>query len=175
MRAILLDVPETLLAERRQRGVDRFDEVWDGVLHMVPPPRAAHQEISAELFVVLRPIAQALGLRSFFVTGLFRTADDYRVPDQLYCRPESLSDRGAECAELVVEIRSPGDESYGKLDWYAARGVREVLVAHPKGRRVELLRSVGGRLLPVTAGAAPARSAPTCWECACGPSAGCWS
>ncbi|MGH8933134.1 MAG: Uma2 family endonuclease [Egibacteraceae bacterium] len=151
MRAILLDVPETLLAERRRRGADLFDEMWDGVLHMVLPPRAAHQYGAARLFVVLEPITTALGLCSFFETGLFRAADDYRVPDQLYCRLESLSERGAEGAELVVEIPSPGDESYDKIDWYAARGVRELLMVHPPDRRVELLRAVGDRLLPVTA------------------------
>ncbi len=34
-------------------------------------------------------------------------------------------------ADLVVEVRSPDDESYAKLDFYAAKGVREVLVLHP--------------------------------------------
>ncbi len=147
----MLDVPESVLAERRQRGADLFDEVWDGVLHMVPPPGAAHQYVAARLFVVLEPIATALGLCSFFETGLFRATDDYRVPDQLYCRPNSLSDRGAEGAELVIEIRSSGDETYEKVDWYAARGVCELIIVHAEGRQVELLRAVGGRLLPVTA------------------------
>lgn len=32
-----------------------------------------------------------------------------------------LSARGAEGAELVVEVRSAGDETYDKIDWYAAR------------------------------------------------------
>ena len=38
MRAVMLDVPESLLDERRRLGLDVFDEVWEGVLHMVPPP-----------------------------------------------------------------------------------------------------------------------------------------
>ena len=86
-------------------------------------------------------------------TGLFRDTHDYRVPDQLYCRPEHTSERGAEGAELVVEVRSPGDETYDKLDFYAALGVREMLVVHPTERRVEVFRAVGDppRLLPVQA------------------------
>jgi len=34
----MLEAPEELLAERRRKGHDRFDEVWEGVLHMLPPP-----------------------------------------------------------------------------------------------------------------------------------------
>ena len=31
----MLDVPQALLDERRARGADRWDEMWDGELHMV--------------------------------------------------------------------------------------------------------------------------------------------
>ncbi len=57
--------------------------------------------------------------------GLFRPGvdDDYRVPDQAYARPELRSERGIEGpASLVVEILSPNDETYQKLDWYGAVG-----------------------------------------------------
>ena len=98
-------------------------------------------------------MAKRCGLRPHYETGLFRTADDYRVPDQLYYRPEQQSERGAEGAELVVEIRSKGDEAYDKIGFYAGLGVREMLIVHPEGRWVELLRAVGDRLLPVSADA----------------------
>jgi Uma2 family endonuclease len=41
-------------------------------------------------------------------------------------------------AALVVEIVSPGDESYKKLDFYAAQAVDEVVIVDPAGgpRRV---------------------------------------
>lgn len=74
-------------------------------------------------------------------------------PEDLYCRPEHQSDRGAERAALVVEIRSKGDESYEKIGFYAELGVHEMLIVHPEDRWVELLRAVGGRLLPVSADA----------------------
>jgi Uma2 family endonuclease len=153
MRAVLLDVPEAMLDERRRLGLDGRDEMWDGVLHMVPPAGGPHQEFAGELFLVLAPLAKRRGLRPYYETGLFRTDTNYRVPDQLYCRPEHESERGAEGAELVVEIRSAGDETYEKIDFYAELGVREMLIAHPGDRRVELLRAVGGRLLPVSADA----------------------
>lgn len=154
MRAVLLEVPEAMLAERRKFGLDGRDEVWDGVLHMVPPPGGPHQEMSGELYLVLGPLAKHRGLRPYFEIGLFRASDDYRVPDQLYCRPEHRSERGVEGAELVVEIRSKGDETYEKIGFYAGLGVGEMLIVHPEGRWVELLRAVGDRLLPVTTDAA---------------------
>lgn len=148
---MFVQAPEAVLAERRRLGLDGRDEMWDRVLHVVPPASTARQEVGGELFVVLRALAHPAGLRSFHETGLFRTDDDYRIPDQLYCRGDAVRPHGATGAELVVEIRSPGDETYAKLDFYAATGVREVLVVHPGEVRVELFRLVDGRLLPVTA------------------------
>ena len=108
MRAV---VPESLLAERRSRGLDRRDELWTGVLHMVPPPGDAHQGLSTELVMLLGPLAKRRGLVPRVETGLFRNSADYRVPDQLYRRSDAGSTRGAESAELVVEILSPQDET----------------------------------------------------------------
>lgn len=146
----MLEAPKDMLDERRRRGLDGRDEMWDGVLHVVPPAGGPHQRLSGAFYYVVYPLAQARGLVPHFETGLFDDEADYRVPDLLFCRPEHLSERGAEGADLVVEVRSPDDESYEKLDFYAARGVREVLVLHPKGRRFELFRTVGGRLTIVS-------------------------
>lgn len=153
MRAVLLEVPEAMLAERRRLGLDGRDEMWNKVLHMVPPPGGPHQRLGSQLFLVLAPLAERHGLVPSYETGLFRGDEDYRVPDQLYCRPKHQSERGAEGAELVVEIRSKDDETYQKIGFYAALGVCEMLIVHPEDRRVELLRAVGNRLLPVTADA----------------------
>ncbi len=79
---------------------------------------------------------------------MFGAHDDWRVPDQVYTRPEDGIDEGYVSAELVVEIRSPGDDSYRKLGFYAARGVGEVLILH-EDRRVELFRLDDGVLAPV--------------------------
>lgn len=154
MKVLILDAPKELLEDRRRLGIDGRDEMWDGVPHVLPPAGGPHQRMSAAFFLAVAPLAQARGLTPHFETGLFDDESNYRVPDLLFCRPEHLSERGAEGAELVVEFRSPDDESYAKLDFYAATGVREVLVAHPKPRRVELFRLVDGRLLPTTADAA---------------------
>jgi hypothetical protein len=50
MRTLVLDPPTAglgeLLERRRRSGLDRLDEVWEGVLHMVPAPSGEHAYIS---------------------------------------------------------------------------------------------------------------------------------
>jgi len=153
VRAVMLDVPQALLDERRARGADRWDEMWEGELHMVPPPSVEHQRLGAELFLILGPLAKARGLVPFYdATGLFRPGvdDDWRAPDSAFARPEVLSRRGIEgAASLVVEILSPDDETYRKLGWYASVGVGEVLVIDPETRGVELFANRDDRMVPV--------------------------
>lgn len=150
----MLEVDERLLEDRRRRGVDRWDEMWGGVLHMVPPPSGRHQDVARDLFLALAPLAKARGLVPWYETGLFRPGvnDDYRIPDQTYTRREVVTDRGVDGpADLVVEIRSPNDETDQKLPWYAELGVREVLVLDPTTLAVELHRD-GRPVAPDAAG-----------------------
>ena len=68
----------------------------------------------------------------------------YRVPDLGYARPEHVSERGIEGrAALVVEILSPGDESYEKLPFYRQVGVEEVLFVDQATRAFEVRRPDG--------------------------------
>jgi Uma2 family endonuclease len=141
----MLDVPESLLDERRRLGLDVFDEVWEGVLHMVPPPSGEHQRLELRLGAALLSLAEQRGLVASNETGLFAADDDYRVPDIVVSQPANCSQRGVDdTAELVVELRSPHDETDEKLPWYAARGVAEILVVDPGTRRFELYRTEGG-------------------------------
>jgi Uma2 family endonuclease len=154
MRALMLELPETeeLLADRRKKGSDRWDEVWDGVLHMVPPPNRPHQSLSTRLLIALQPVATGLDLELTYETGVFRpgTGDrDYRTPDLVVYDSRHASDRGVEGkAELVVEVLSPGDESREKLGFYAACGVQETLLIDPRTRQVELFVLHGHKYRP---------------------------
>ena len=148
----MLEVPQALLDDRRAKGLDKSDEMWEGELHMVPPPSDQHREVALALLRVLAPLADARNLISRYESGLFRpgTENDWRVPDQTYARPELRSPRGIEGgASLVVEILSPHDETYEKLDWYASLGVGEVLVVEPESRRVELFANRDGHMVAV--------------------------
>ena len=138
---MLVNAPESLVDERRHLGIDRQDERWDGEWHFVNPPKRWHTRLNADLFLVLAPLAKRNALDPYGdSTGIFADlALDWRVPDQAYARPDQGIDEGLTAAELVVELRSPGDESYAKLPFYASRGVREVLIVH-EDRRFELYR-----------------------------------
>lgn len=156
MRAVWLEVPEWFLEERRQLGHDKKDEVWDGELHMVPPPTLDHSHITFELAKALDHIALRRGLRTFTgETGLFDPAKgvkNYRIPDVVVVRPEHMSKRGVEGAELVVEVLSPHDESRQKFAFYAARGVKEIWLVTPSPRAIEIYELRGGEYADVTAG-----------------------
>lgn len=133
MRGVLVEVPPGLLAERARLGIDKSDEMWQGEIHMVPPASAEHQRIAGELFVALRSAARDSTVLVRYETGLFDPGapqdTDYRVPDLVVFDPAHLSDRGVEgAAALVMEIRSPGDESLEKIGFYERVGVGEVLV-----------------------------------------------
>lgn len=145
MRAVMLEVPPHLLEERRRLGVDRWDEMWKGELHMVPPPAERHQSLGSRLIEVLGPLARERNLKIAYEIGLFLADDDYRVPDLGVYRSDQASARGLEAAaELVVELVSPGDESRVKLPWYAANGVREVVLVDRDTLAVEVHRTVDG-------------------------------
>lgn len=51
---LLIDWPELeshIKEERQARGIDRYDEVWDGTYVIVPPPDNEHQNVLAQLCV----------------------------------------------------------------------------------------------------------------------------
>lgn len=149
MAAVPVPVTEREIDDRRRLGIDKHDECWAGEWHLVNPPRMWHENLNTPLLVVLHPIAVSLGLEAHAGSvGLFAAHNDWRVPDQIYFWPEDAREEGVVSAEFLVEIRSPGDDSYKKLPFYASRGVTEVMIIH-QDRRFELYRQNGeGCLVP---------------------------
>lgn len=146
-------VTDDLLEHRRRLGLDKRDERWAGEWRLVNPPKNWHSHLDVDLLMVLGPLAKSRGLRPGTTNGIFGADDDWRVPDQVYARPEATyGDAGMARAELVVEIRSPGDDSYRKLPFYAER-VREVLILH-QDRTPELYRGMD-RVEPADDGSVP--------------------
>jgi Uma2 family endonuclease len=139
MRAVVLDTPQEWLDERRHLGHDRWDEVWDGVLHMVPPPGATHQRFAGRLEPLLIPLAEARGFEVIRELGLYASDKNYRQPDLVVVDPKDVSARGVErTAVIAIEILSPDDESRDKLPFYASCGVREVWLLDPTTREFDL-------------------------------------
>lgn len=145
MRAVWLEVPASFLDERRRLGHDKKDELWDGELHMVPPPTSRHVRVAFRLMVALEPMALKRGLEVFPEPGgLYGPGQDWRVPDGMLVRPEQVTDRGVDRAELVIEVLSPHDESRNKLPFYARIGVTEVWLIEPATRAIEVLTLTAG-------------------------------
>jgi Uma2 family endonuclease len=134
-------------------GHDKRDEVWAGVLHMVPPPTLARSDVARELLLILVRIARRNGMDAFVETGLFDPTEglrDYRVPDLIVASRDHTSQRGVEGrAAVVVEVLSPGDESREKLPFYAKVGVIEVWLVEPKTRAIEIFASRDGELVAI--------------------------
>jgi len=49
MKVVMAQAPESLLDQRRRTGADRWDEIWDGVLHMPPMPNREHQDLEGTM------------------------------------------------------------------------------------------------------------------------------
>jgi Uma2 family endonuclease len=155
-------MPEVLNAERRPLGLDKQDEMWDGVLHMNLPGNTNHQRIERELGLRFDPLARQLGLELLMEAGLFDPAMEdnksFWVPDVVVFPPSVASDRGVEGpATLAVEIRSPGDESIEKIPYYSRIGVAELLIIDRDKRTVR-------RWLAGTSGLAEVPAGEDCWH-----------
>ena len=156
MRAVHVQITDEELAYRRSIGLDRWDEMWDGVLHMTPSPSLEHQRIFDELILFFgRHIS--IGDRGTFrsMINVFRDAQgwtNYRIPDLTFVasgREYVFHEDGVRGGgpDAVIEIRSPNDETYDKLPFYAALGTREVVVIDRDSKRPEIYRLAGSQFV----------------------------
>lgn len=134
---------EAMKERRRRSGLDRLDEVWEGVLHMVPAPSRKHAKVAQQLAELLGLPARAAGFEpAMGEFNLGESEQDFRVPDGGLHRPGG-DEMWHPTAALVVEIVSPDDESWQKLPFYAAHEVDEVLIVDPQERSVDWLARDG--------------------------------
>jgi Uma2 family endonuclease len=148
---------ERVIAERRSRGIDQWDEVWEGMYVVPPCLDDEHHAIQARLVAILDLVM------GFDGTGAVRAgvnvsdrADDwtqnYRCPDVVaFLKGTKAQNKGAFWLggpDFAVEIVSPEDSSRDKLAFYASVGVRELLVIDRAPWQLELYRLQAGRLQP---------------------------
>ncbi len=72
---------------------------------------------------------------------------DFRVPDGGLHRPGAAG-VWLSTAALVVEIVSPGDETWDKLPFYATHQVDEILIVNPGERTIHWLALTGVSTAP---------------------------
>jgi Uma2 family endonuclease len=152
MPTLVMDPPpaelEALIERRRRLGLDHHDEMWEGVLHMNPAPHGRHHRIQQQLAELLGPLALAAHLIAAMGDFNLGVQDDYRVPDGAIHRP-GPDQMYYPTTALVIEIVSPGDESWEKLPFYAAHHVDEVLIVDPATRSVDWLELNDGEYRPI--------------------------
>jgi Uma2 family endonuclease len=163
MKAVMANVPEHILEWRRRTGADQWDEMWEGVLHMAPSPNRDHQDFELSLAMWLRlHWAEPNGCRVYHQINVSEPGtwpNNYRIPDLVLLTPSRFH---IDCNEYfdggpdaVVEIHSPGDEAYDKLEFYAKLDVLEVWIIDRDTKRPEILALAGDEYRarpPVAAG-----------------------
>lgn len=151
MKAVMANVPEHILEWRRRTGADQWDEMWEGVLHMAPSPNREHQDFELALAMWLRlNWAKPNGCRVFTRINVAQPGawpDNFRIPDIVLLTPKRFH---IDCNEYfdggpdaVIEIHSPGDETYEKLEFYSKAGVSELWILDRDSKQPELLELVG--------------------------------
>ena len=149
--------PKTKLTYEDYRNTPD-DERWEllnGELVMAPSPKTTHQEISGNLFFLLRLFVGQMALGRVFVAPLDVVLSDRNVlqPDVLFVssqREHIITEDNIQGApDLVVEVLSPSTASRDwriKLDLYAQHGVREYWVVDPDGQRIWVMAGSDGQL-----------------------------
>ena len=162
MQTVVLGDPPPLLAsliaDRKRLGLDRHDEVWQGEYHIAPAASYAHGRAEAILASLLRPIAIERDLEIGMAFNL-GTLGNFRVPDMGVHRGHP-SGAWLPTAAIVVEVRSPDDETYDKFAFYFENGVEEVLVVDLASHGVSwfvrgehgYLEAISSRVLGLSAG-----------------------
>ncbi len=144
----MASVPPEILEWRRRTGAERYDEMWEGVLHIVAAPNREHQDFrwSLETFLRLK-WSRASEFRVHSEVNVASEGGwpkDYRIPDLVLLAPDRFHIDKNEFFEgaptLVVEIRSPDDESYEKLDFYSKLGVEECWIIGRDSKVPEIYR-----------------------------------
>ena len=153
MRAVMPVVVPHVMEWRKRRGLDRWDEMWKGELHMAPAPNLEHQDFEGDLREYLKKHwAKPIRAKVFHQVNLASVGgwpDDFRIPDLALVTRERMDISQEECLEgapqAVVEIRSPGDETREKFPFYAELGVPEVWVIDRDSKEPEVHLLRGGK------------------------------
>jgi Uma2 family endonuclease len=149
------DLAEGLIEERRRKGLDGRDEVWEGVYIIMPNPDDEHQDLIGGILSAVHMTIQLEGLGKVRpgVNISDRIVDwkhNFRVPDIVVF----LNDTLAEChdtfwfggPDFAIEIVSPDDRTRDKLGFYAQVQLRELLIVDRDPWSLELYRRQRGKM-----------------------------
>jgi hypothetical protein len=108
-------IPAEILAWRKRTGADRWDEMWEAVLHMPPAPNRDHQDLEWNLEFYLRMHwARPYRARVYHQINVAATCSwphNYCIPDLvlLLSAATAIELRAGHSGKL--DIRVAGDEA----------------------------------------------------------------
>ena len=148
------DLARRFVLERKATGLDRRDEVWKGVYIVSPLVNNEHQRLAFRLAMILESILPPGSGEAFHEVNVSDREhgweSNFREPDVAVFL---VGGPGRNCGthwcggpDLVVEVISRNDNSHKKLDFYAANGVRELILIGRDPWTIEFHRPVDGRL-----------------------------
>jgi Uma2 family endonuclease len=152
------DFSRQLIRERQKRGIDLFDEVWDGVYVMSPLASLEHQDLVLAFAGIFQEVVMKPGLGRVHPGANVsdRRANwkrNYRVPDVVVVLNDG---RAIDCGthwfggpDFLVEIESPDDDITKKIPFYSKIGVRELLIVDRDIRALRLFRLTEGQFILV--------------------------
>ena len=149
------DLVRRLKADREATGLDRRDEMWEGVYVVSPDPNSEHQRFIAKFLVAFSHVCDPFAGGELFPGGNVSDRADgwhknYRIPDVAVYLPGNPSrDLGTHRVggpDFAIEILSKHDQARKKLAFYAEVGTRELLFVDRDPWSLELFRLIEGRL-----------------------------
>jgi Uma2 family endonuclease len=150
-------VVEEIIRDRQKRGIDKYDEVWEGVYVMPPLANNPHQRLVG----ALTPIYQGAVPRHKGEVLPGANVSDRRIGWEANFRCPDIvvvlkGGRAIDCGthwfggpDFLTEIRSPGDDTEEKIPFYERLQVRELLIIDRDSRELRLLRHDGVGLTDV--------------------------
>ena len=139
----------SLKADREATGLDRRDEMWDGIYVVSPDQDIEHRRIAAELLFVFATVrGDSVAGHILFGGNISDRVEgwhkNYRIPDLVLYLPENPARNCGThwCGgpDFAVEILSEGDLARKKLDFYAKVNTRELLLLDRAPWALELYR-----------------------------------
>jgi Uma2 family endonuclease len=158
MTALITDpaLERRMIARRRHLGIDRFDEVWDGVYIMAPAADNEHSRVSTNLGAAFVESIERPGLGLCFTGPNISDrkvgwAKNFRCPDVAVFlngnTAENCGDFWFGGPDFAVEIVSPRDRTRKKIPFYEKVGTRELLIVDRRPWKLTLHRLTSGKLV----------------------------
>lgn len=147
------DIERRMIARRRRLGLDKFDEVWNGVYVMAPLANNEHQDVVGGLSTLLTIVVGWPRLGTVLPGANISDRrigwkKNFRCPDVAVFLNDN---RAVNCdthwfggPDFAVEVINPGENVAKKFGFYAKVGTRELLVLNRSPWKLSLFRLADG-------------------------------